>query len=71
MDEIPIHIFWCDDIDHLVHIKQNAVTCGHIVVSVMMADKMFDLGKHLLNRIQIGGVGGEVLDPHSCVYKNC
>jgi hypothetical protein len=55
----------------LVHIKQNAVTCGHIVVSVMMADKMFDLGKHLLNRIQIGGVGGEVLDPNSCVYKNC
>jgi len=70
VDKIPIRIFWCNDIHHLIHIKQNAITCGHIVVSVMTADKMLDLGKCLLDRIQIGGVGGEVLDPHSYVYKN-
>ena len=42
MEEIPIRIFWRNYIHHLIHIEQNAITYGQIVVNIMAADEMFD-----------------------------
>jgi hypothetical protein len=42
MDKISVCIFRHDNIHYLIHIEQNSILCGHIVVIIMTMDKVLD-----------------------------
>jgi hypothetical protein len=42
MNEVPICIFRCDDIHHFIHIEEDPIASGEIIVVIVAAYEMLD-----------------------------
>ena len=76
MSKISCSIISSDDVQDLIHIKQNSVTSitnisltitcsiqnSSVVVIVVMPQEMFDLAECFLDRVQIRGIWWQVFN---------
>jgi hypothetical protein len=63
--EVTLCIFTRDDIQYLIHIEHDPVSrCSGVVVP-MSPDEELDLGKSLLDQVEVGRVRWEELDSHT------
>ena len=72
MCKISSGVIRSDDVQDLIHIKQNSVTsitnlsftitCSSVVVIVMTPQEMFDLAECFLDRVQIRGIWRQVFN---------
>jgi hypothetical protein len=67
--KVSLHIRWSNNIYNFIHIEQNPFVLSAAVIVLAMSEPMLDLGKGLLDQVEVRGVWRQIFNMNTLTMK--